>query len=258
MAGVPRLQRALAVLVYSGNRELHSLNTIFERLGKERQAENGVLPYQLTCPSGHGFCKDEKCLRTGGSCTEQFKRTNNGLQVEVPFASETFRVCIVGSSEVILGPEFASVRPLSVIFDSEIYCGPDPAAFQQSYVDGWRAIQSYPCAFDIHGRAPLYTSLLLHLPPHLVGVIGVFGSDNQQSQSDKRGSPVRNQYPSLSSLSAMLFGPLFLIWGMGWWKGIYYHPYGRGGYIPASLSCTTGAIFWMWGFNGFLDWSFEF
>jgi len=41
---VPRLQRALAEPIRSGNPEQHSLKIIFERFREERQAENGRLP----------------------------------------------------------------------------------------------------------------------------------------------------------------------------------------------------------------------
>jgi hypothetical protein len=67
------------------------------------------------------------------------------------------------------------------------------------------------------------------------GFTGIPSYDNKRKDIGEKYKPL----PPLLELSASF---IFLWWGLGWWKGLYFHPCGIGGYILATASVIVGIV----------------
>src|SRR6266849_5988748 len=74
----------------------------YERFREQGPAEKRRVAISVTPKLQACYRKVAKCLRTGARCTEQFKWTHNGLHVDRSRPPRSG--CIVGNTEVILGP----------------------------------------------------------------------------------------------------------------------------------------------------------
>jgi hypothetical protein len=95
----------------------------------------------------------------------------------------------------------------------------------------------------------------LHLSPHLIGVIGVFAGDYQQSASKDGSKKSGYKIPPLKPFVLSLFGLGFLAYG--WWR-IRFDCHSERQWWFGLCASLIGVTLWMYGFSGFLDWRFKF
>ena len=90
------------------------------------------------------------------------------------------------------------------------------------------------------------------LPNHGISLLASY----KRIPTDGTESEQINKKPvPYHSVIFITLGFPFLWWGLGWWKGLYDNPYGRSGYILATLCLIIGGTLWLYGIEGLTLWS---
>ena len=83
-------------------------------------------------------------------------------------------------------------------------------------------------------------------------------SNTRINDDSQEKEELNSKIPPHGPLLMFLSGSPLLFWGLGWWKGLYYHPEGIHGFILASCAVILGIILCASGVDGMLDWSLRF